>query len=91
MIDPAGGALTRTCSPHLERATISLLPPEAVAVSWTGSGGPIAERVSVLAKAGAELVAAVFHFRLYNFLAGGRGCTASCPRPPGGRWRSKRP
>ena len=56
MVDPAGGTLTRTCSPHLERATVSLLPPEAVAVSWTGSGAPIAETVSVLVNAGAELL-----------------------------------
>ena len=91
MVDPAGGTLTRTCSPHLERATVSLLPPEAVAVSWTGSGAPIAETVSVLVNAGAELVAAVSHFRLYSFLAAGAGRTASCPRPPGGRSPLKKP
>ena len=83
MVDPAGGTLTRTFSPHLERATVSLLPPEAVAVSWTGSGAPIAETVSVLVNAGAELVAAVSHFRLYSFLAAGAGAYSFVPAAAG--------
>jgi hypothetical protein len=64
MVDPAGGALTRTCSPHLERDTVCLPAPKAVVVSRTGRVAPTAERVSELANAGDELVAAVLHFRV---------------------------
>ena len=83
IVDPTGGALTKTCSPHLERATVSLPPPEAVEVSRTGSVAPLAERVSVLANAGAELVAAVFHFRVYTFLAGAAGVYSFVPLAAG--------
>ena len=84
MVDAATGALTTTCSPQFEKATFSLPPPEAVEVSWIGSVAPIAERVSVVAQAGSELVAAVFHFRMYNFWAEGWWrWTAPCPWPRG--------
>ncbi len=63
----AGGALTTTCSPHLENTVDSFAPPEAIAVSRMGRFAPRAERVRVFEIFGEELVAAVVHLRTYRF------------------------
>src|SRR5208282_3634040 len=77
------GVLTTTCSPQSEKANVSFSVPKAVVVSRTGSVAPTAETVSVVADAGSELVAAVSHFRVYNFLAGGAAVDSFVPLTAG--------
>lgn len=68
IVELAGGALTTTCSPHLENMTVSLPPPEAVAISSTGRAFPTAETVSAYDSFGVELVAATDHVRTYSLV-----------------------
>jgi hypothetical protein len=63
MVEAVGGALTLTCSPHLESRSVSWSPAASDAVSLIGKAGPTAEIVRVFKVFGVELVAAVVHVR----------------------------
>ena len=83
MVDAAGGGVTWTCSPQWESVTVSRAPPVAVVISSTGRVAPPAERVSVFVNFGAELVAAVAHFKEYTPFPEAEGADSVVPLAAG--------